>query len=345
MDTPIFEAREDMHGSLGVHASSLVLDAASFFCEGFDSALEASGLTSINIMVPWPSDDFDTAVKRIETYYELVNRDPKLRLALSVHDILDAKKEKHLALVLGTQNARLIGDRVSRLESLYNLGLRYMQLTYNERNFIGDGCAEPNDAGLSRFGREVVRAMPNIGLVMDLTHAGHKTAIEALEIATAPAIISHANPRTLYDNPRNVHDDVIRALGNTGGVLGCTLPSPFNWSGGDSLPTLNEFVRAIEYVIELVGEDHVAIGSDLVATAGAYPPELSKKLRPDLFTVSGAFYTKFGTEKAVRKVQGVSDIQDYPKLTQALLQHGHSVSTVRKILGENLLRVYRAVWK
>jgi membrane dipeptidase len=328
-----------------VHHEALVLDAASFFCKGYDANLEASGITSLNIMVPWPSDDFETALRRLEEYYELVALDSSLKIALRAEDITEAKSNGQLALVLGTQNARLISDRLIRLETMVRLGFRYMQLTYNERNFIGDGCAEPNDAGLSRFGRDVVQAMPAVGLVMDLTHAGHRTAMEALKLATVPAIISHANPRSLYDNPRNVYDDVIRALADTGGVLGCTLPSPFNWPGGESLPTIANFVRAIEYVIDLVGEDHVSIGSDLVATAGAYPPDLSKQLRPDLYAVSGTFYAKFGVEKHVRKVQGISAIEDYPKLTHALLSRGHSVSTVKKILGENLLRVYRTVWK
>jgi membrane dipeptidase len=327
-----------------VHRKAVVLDAASFFCKGYDDALVASGVTSLNIMVPWPGDDFENAIRRLEEYYQLVSHETSLRFALHPQDILDAKTHGQVALVLGTQNARLIGDRLARLETMFRLGFRYMQLTYNERNFIGDGCAEPNDAGLSRFGREVVRAMPQVGLVMDLTHAGNRTALEALELATAPAMISHANPRGLYDNLRNATDDVIRALADTGGVIGCTLPSPFNWNGEDRLPALDDFVRAVEYIIDLVGDDHVAIGSDLVATAGAYPVELSQSLRNDLFTVSGAFYGKFGTDKSVRKVQGVSDMRDYPRLTHALLEHGHEASTIHKILGENLLRVYRAVW-
>lgn len=328
-----------------LHAEALVLDAASFFCTGYDEDLEASGVSALNVMAPWPQDDFEMAVRRVEEYYELVRAEPRLRLALGVGDILEAKPNEQVALVLGTQNARLIGDRLARLETMQRLGFRYMQLTYNERNFIGDGCAEPNDAGLSRFGREVVKAMPQVGLVMDLTHAGYRTALEALELATVPAMISHANPRGLYDNPRNAHDDVIRALADTGGVIGCTLPSPFNWDGGDRLPSVDAFVRAVEYVLKLVGEDHVAIGSDLVATTGAYPPELSQRLRSDLFVISGAFYGKYGTDNSVRKVQGVTGMQDYPVLTKALLDHGHGVETVRKILGENLLRVYREVWK
>lgn len=327
-----------------LHTSALVLDAASFFCRGYDDDLEASGVTSLNIMAPWPPDDFETAVRRIEAYYHLVAAEPRLRLAAVPEDIPAAKEQGQVALVLGTQNARLIDDRLVRLDTLRRLGLRYLQLTYNTRNFLGDGCAEPSDAGLSRFGREVVKTLPQVGLVMDLTHAGHRTALEALTLAQAPAMISHANPRGLYDNPRNAHDDVIRALADTGGVIGCTLPSPFNWDGSDRLPSVDDFVRAIEYVIDLVGEDHVAIGSDLVATAGAYPAELSQLLRPDLYTVSGAFYGTYGLDKRVRKVQGVSDLRDYPVLTAALLEHGHGEETIRKILGGNLLRVYRAVW-
>ena len=328
-----------------LHTSSLVLDAASFFCTGYDEDLSASGVTAINVMVPWPPDDFDTALGRVEEYYQLFARDSRLTHALDEQDILDAKHDGKIALVFGTQNLKLIDDRLVRLESMQRLGFRYAQLTYNERNFIGDGCAEPTDAGLSRFGREVVETLADVGIVMDLTHAGHRTALEALRLAEVPAMISHANPRALYDNPRNVHDDVIRALADTGGVLGCTLPSPFNWDGSDRLPTLDDFVRGVEHVIELVGDDHVAIGSDLVATPGAYPVGLSSRLRGDLFTVSGAFYGRYGTDPSVRKVQGIRAYREWPAITEALVMHGFGVDTVRKILGENLLRVYRSVWR
>jgi membrane dipeptidase len=328
-----------------LHDAALIVDAASFFCTGYGADLEASGVTSLNIMAPWPSDDFDQALRRVEAYYALLVDEPRLRLATQVEHIEKAKREGRVALVLGTQNAKLIDDRVVRLETMARLGFRYLQLTYNERNFIGDGCAEATDAGLSRFGREVVAALPQVGLVMDLTHAGHRTALEAAQLATAPPMVSHANPRGLYDNPRNVHDDVIRAVADAGGVVGCTLPSPFNWSGDDRLPTLDDFVLAIEYVIDLVGEDHVAIGSDLVATPGAYPPRLSSALRGDLFAVSGAFYGRYGTDKRVRKVQGIEELRDYPRITAALLRHGHAPDRIHKILGGNLLRVYRAVWQ
>lgn len=329
-----------------LHREALVMDAASFFCSGYDDDIAASGVDAINLMVPWPGDDFTQAVDRIEAYYGLFAREPRLRQALSADDIPSAKANGQVALVLGTQNAVLIGDRLSRLESLQRLGLRYLQLTYNERNFVGDGCGEPEGAGLSLFGREVVKALGQVGIVMDVTHAGHRTALEALKLAKAPAMISHANPRALFDNPRNHHDEVIRALADTGGVMCCTLPSPFNWVGGDAPPpTLEHFARAIEHVIELVGEDHVGVGSDFMATAGAYPAELSAKLRPDLMQISGAYYGKYGLDPSLRKVQGIRAFREWPVITETLLARGHGEARVRKILGENLLRVYRAVWR
>lgn len=327
------------------HAEALVLDAASFFLQGYDDDIAASGVDSFNIMAPWPADGFEQAVTRIEEYRELVRRDERLVIAERPQDVRAAKERGRKAIVLGAQDSLFIGTRLGRLDTFARLGLRYMQLTYNERNLVGDGCAEPTDAGLSRFGRELVKAMPQAGIVMDVTHAGPRTALEALKLATAPAIASHANPRALYENPRNLTDDVIRAIADTGGVVGCTLPSPFNYAGGEELPTLDDFAAAIEYVIDMVGDDHVAIGSDLVATAGAYHPDLSRRLRPDLFTVSGAFYGKFGTDPQVRKVQGITAMREYPVLSKLLLDRGHSPERVRKVVGLNLLRVYEAVWR
>lgn len=326
------------------HAEALVLDAASFFLKGYDDDIAASGVDSFNIMAPWPADGFEQAAARMEEHRELIGADGRLRLAERVSDIRAAKAEGQAAVVLGAQDSLFIGDRTSRLDTFRRLGLRYMQLTYNDRNLVGDGCAEPTDAGLSRFGRELVKAMPDAGIVMDVTHAGERTALEALRLAKAPAIASHANPRALYDNARNLTDDVIRAIADTGGVVGCTLPSPFNYAGGDELPTLEHFAAAIEHVIDLVGDDHVAIGSDLVATHGAYHPDLSSRLRPDLYTISGGFYGKFGLDPKVRKVQGITAMREYPTLSRLLLQRGHAPDRVRKIVGLNLLRVYEAVW-
>jgi membrane dipeptidase len=341
-DEPVGSTGRPAAGSL--HRDALVMDAASFFCRGYDDDLAASGVDVINVMVPWPADDFDQALQRVEAYYRLVRDEPRLRLMHVAADIPAAKHDGVVGLVMGAKNAHIIGDRVGRLEVLQRLGFRYLQLTYNHRNLIGDGCAEPSDAGLSRFGRDVVAAMNEAGIVVDVTHAGHRTALEALALSKKPALISHANPRGLYDNPRNHHDDVLRALADTGGVIGCSLPSPFNWSGEDRLPTLDDFARAIEYVIDLVGEDHVAFGSDVVVTTGAYPTELSGSLRSDLYLVSGAFYGKFGVEKRVRKVQGIEDYRDLPRITEVLARRGHGEDRIRKVLGENLLRVYTEAW-
>lgn len=326
------------------HAASLVIDAASFFLQRYDDDTSASGVDAFSIMAPWPADGFEQAVRRMEGYHQLISSEARFRLAERPADIPAAKASGQAAIILGAQDSLFIGNQTSRLDTFRRLGLRYMQLTYNDRNLVGDGCAEPSDAGLSNFGRQLVAAMPLAGIVMDVTHAGERTALEALNLTKAPAIASHANPRALYDNPRNLTDDVIRAIADTGGVVGCTLPSPFNYAGGSELPTLDDFAVGIEYVIDLVGDDHVAIGSDLVATFGAYDPELSARLRPDLYTISGAFYNKFGIDPSVRKVQGISAMRDYPVLTKLLLERGHAPERVTKILGGNLMRVYEGVW-
>lgn len=328
-----------------LHREALVMDGASFFLKGYDEDVAASGVDSFNIMAPWPGDDLAQAVTRLEEHRAMIASDPKLELALTADDIAGAKARGNVAVVLGAQDSSFLGNRVSRLETFHRLGLRYMQLTYNYRNLVGDGCAEPVDAGLSAFGREVVKAMPQVGIVMDVSHAGPVTALEALKLAKAPSMASHSNPRALYENRRNVTDDVIRAIADTGGVVGCTLPSPFNYAGGDEPPTLADFARAIEYVIDLVGEDHVAIGSDLVATAGAYHPDLSAALRSDLYVVSGHYYGRFGLDPKLRKVQGITAMREYPRLTELLLSRGHSEERVRKVIGGNLLRVYSAAWR
>lgn len=342
--TATASAASSSSASSAFHRDALVMDAASFFLKGFDENIEASGVDSFNIMAPWPGDTLEPAIERIEQYRRMVASDEKLVIAQRANDVTTAKASGQVAVVLGAQDSSFVGGRLARLDTFWRLGLRYMQLTYNYRNAVGDGCAEPSDAGLSVFGRELVKAMPHVGIVLDVTHAGERTALEALKLAKAPAMASHANPRALYDNRRNVSDDIIRAIADTGGIVGCTLPSPFNYAGGEQLPTLEHFARAIEHVIDVVGDDHVAIGSDLVATHGAYHPDLSAALRSDLYAISGGFYGKFGLDPSVRKVQGITTMREYPRLTSLLLERGHAPERVAKIVGGNLLRVYREAW-
>src|SRR5215470_5670088 len=166
-------------------------------------------------------EDFRTTMEVVGKWLEIErSHKERIRIARSVADIRAAKAAGDIAIVLHFQGADPIEDELDFINLYQASGLRVMQVTYNLRNRLGDGCFEPTDAGLSKFGRKVIRRMEDLRIAVDLSHAGTRTALEATEAATRPVVITHANVRKLFDTPRNATDDLIRAVAATGGVIG-----------------------------------------------------------------------------------------------------------------------------
>lgn len=327
-----------------LHQESLVIDACSFFCREYGDNLRDSGITAVALTTPWPWDTFDPAVQRTEAYYQLVRQDSRFRLVETVDDIGATREQGQVGIILFAQSPSPIGDRLARVETLARLGYRIVQLTYSERNNVGDGCHEPSNVGLSLFGRALVKELNQSGIVVDLSHAGPRTGLEAVELSTQPVIISHTSPHTLHPNPRTANDELIDAVADSGGVIGLTPFVTLNWnSDPDHQPTLDDFLNAVDYVVDRVGIDHVGIGSDSEATEGAYPPALRAELGRRYPNLSGPYFETFGAD-APRHVLGFRGLRDFPRITAGLLERGYQSDDVRKILGENFLRVYTAVW-
>ena len=336
-----------------LHQRSVVIDGTSFFLRGYNERVRESGLTAINFTVLMPEDDLGVGITRISNYYEIVRRDPRVRIAWSADVIEQCKREGKLAAILGCQNSRFLGTELANVEVFARLGLRVIQLTYNERNFAGDGCLEPNDAGLSFYGRRLIAEMEHFGLLLDLSHCGIRTSLEALAASTQPVMISHAGMRGLIgDNPRALTDEQIRAVAATGGVVGVTSYGPFNWRGGADRPNIANFLEAIDYAVNIAGIDHVSIGTDHVVEPGGYPQSVRDR--------AAMTYNPYNAENTARtkryldviagmsrddQLEGFSGMQHFPRLTQGLLDRGYAEGDVQKIIGANLLRVFRQVWK
>jgi membrane dipeptidase len=219
-----------------------------------------------------------------------------------------------------------------------------MQLTYSRRNLVGDGCNEPTNVGLSLFGRELVQEMNRCGILVDLSHAGTLTALEAIEVSTQPVIISHASVHKLHPNPRNISDELIDAVADSGGVIGLTTFAKLNWDGDPSHPpAFEEYLKAVDYVVQRVGIEHVGIGTDSEATEGAYPQSVRNEIARSFSSRSNPYTDAFGTD-APDQVAGLRGLRDFPLITEALLQRGYQSEDVAKVLGGNFLRVYEAVW-
>jgi membrane dipeptidase len=310
----------------------------------FLDRLVASGVTAMNVTMGISGigigvDNFRSMVGTIHgylCYFEL--EQARLIHVLTVEDILRAKRERKVGIIFGTQGlASKIEDDANLLRILHRLGLRIGQLTWNERNSIGCGCLEVPDTGLTQFGRVVVREMNHLGIVIDLAHAGGRTIQETAEVSEQPVIVSHANVRRLTDSPRNLTDDVLKSLAARQGVVGITAYSPFCEAKPGVRPTVKEVVDHILYVADLVGVDHVGVGSDFFEGESLVRFEHLFRVRyPDVirhYTIDTVY------------AEGFDRVATFPRLTEALVDRGLGDDDILKILGGNFLRVFRAVWK
>mgnify|MGYP001575441683 CR=1 FL=1 len=197
----------------------------------------------------------------ITMWYERFRRlGDKLLHVLRVEDIARAKKEGRLGIIFHFQNTQPLERNAELVEVYYRLGVRMMQLTYNLKNWVGDGCDELTDAGLSMFGQQVIREMNRVGMVVDLSHTGYRTTMEAMDVCEAPPVFSHSGVKAVHDSPRNLSDDQIKAVPAKGGVIGLNgfpaFVSKRRW------PTVDDLVDHAEHIANLVGTDHISVGID-----------------------------------------------------------------------------------
>src|SRR5262249_48523689 len=196
-------------------------------------------------------------------------------------------------------------------------------------NHAGGGCHD-DDIGLTDFGRDVVREMNRIGMVVDCSHSAYRTTMEAMELSQSPVIFSHSNSRKLCDHERNIRDDQIKASAAAGGVIGVTGVGRFLGPNG---PTVQHLVEHIDYMVDLVGPQHVGFGMDSVL-------HQHKPNQP--FTRSRTYWPE---HQYPDSGSGYVSPEEAPKLTQALLDRGYDETSIRGILGENFLRIAETVWK
>ena len=249
-------------------------------------------------------------------------------------DLDRAKAERKVAVIMGVQNAdhfRTVAD----VKSYYQLGQRCAQLTYNSQNLIGSGSTERVDGGVTDFGVEIIKAMNEVGMLIDVSHCGERTTLDAIELSPKPIAITHSNCRALFDHPRLKTDEAIRKLAAKGGVMGITGVRMFV---RDREPTtLDHIVDHIDHVVKLVGVEHVGIGSD--SDLNGYddmPPDQLKMLRAS-YKASYGFRDKID-------IEGFDHPQKIFDLTEALFRRGYSEQNITAVLGGNFRRLLGATW-
>ncbi len=328
-----------------------------------DLARMKEGGVKVQIFSVWcdelQKNPYTYANRQIDTLYAWIARNPgKMMLVKTPAELMQAVHEHKLASMIGVEGGHMMEDKLSNLDNLFNRGVRYMTLTWNNStSWATSAWAETLDTlknqkkGLNEFGKEVVRHMNKLGMMVDLSHVGVQTFWDAINTSTKPIIVSHSCVYSLCPVPRNLRDDQIKAVGKNGGVIHLNFYSGFIDSNyekkkkifndehkteRDSLlkanadpyfaddylyikykaevqsmrPPISMLIDHLDYIVKLIGVDHVGLGSDFD-----------------------------GSESSPLGLDGV---EDYPKITQALVQRGYSKTDIEKILGGNFIRVFKA---
>jgi membrane dipeptidase len=249
-------------------------------------------------------------------------------LATDLAAIVAAQASHKLAVAFDIEGMNAIIDQPSLIELYYDLGVRWMLIAYNKNNRVGGGCQD-DDQGLTPYGREVVRKMAEVGMMLCCSHAGKRTALEAIDISPNPVIFSHSNPAGVHAHARNIDDELIRACARRGGLVGINGIGRFLGDNDNSTAT---YVRHIDYVVQLVGPEHVAIGLDYVFDTAEVDEYIARF--PDIYP-----------PEQYRAGRKMVQPEQLPDIVEALLVRGYSPAAIRGILGGNVLRVATAVWR
>lgn len=306
--------------------------------------LRRSGITMVSPTVSRravdPESDFHGAVEGLAELRSLAGHYSEQVLLIGRSSEIEfAKRANKLSCLPNFQDTTPLGTRLENLDALFDLGVRQIQLTYNWRNLIGDGCLERTDAGLSYLGVDLVKRLNELGIVVDVAHCGNRTTLDAIEVSNKPILITHANCKAVYDHPRNKSDEAIRALAGKGGVIGLTL---LGWYVSEKSPsTLDDLLDHFDHAIQLVGPDHVGIGSDM-----GLPGWRVTQPDPLWETVKSAYSARawdLVKPKYPPFIAALNDERRYLVLARGLRRRGHSLTDVQKILGLNFLRLYKEV--
>ena len=329
-------------GQSGIYDDSIVIDGLNV--SNWDSravfdSLSNGRVTTINATTAvWEGfhetlDNTSAWMRRFRDHSDTLSQ------VRTADDILQAKEQGRVGVALGWQNASPIENHLDRLELFHGFGVRIIQITYNERNLVGNGCFERVDDGLSSFGVDVVREMDRLGMLIDLSHVGDRTTLEAIELSENPVACTHANARSFFDHVRNKTDDALNLLAEKGGVVGANAFPPFLRNEWKS--TLSDYVDAIDDLVERIGIDHVGIGTD-------YTQDQSREFFRWLLSRQGTIPQEEWLASFPDPVVHPAGMETPDKLSavaEELRARGYRDEDMEKVLGGNWLRLFRQVWR
>ncbi len=310
---------------------------------------KSSGLTAVNVTVGPVGERpslaaFEGIFRDLARWEGEIARHPEIlcRVA-SAADLEGARSSGRVGLIYGLQDGVAFQDDPSRLDILHRFGVRIIQPTYNLRNLLGDGCLEPDGAGLSRAGHEAIRRMNALGIVVDLSHCGRRTTRDALAASARPPAVTHTGCAALAEHPRNKTDEELKALADKGGVAGIYFMPYLKTSGQ---PMAEDVVRHVEHAVRVAGEDHVGVGTDGAISATNLTPEYRAHFQADIDQRRKAGIGAPGETPGVYPfVPDLNAPRRIQRLGDLLRARGHATARVEKIIGGNFARLFADVWK
>lgn len=331
-----------------LHSESIVIDGLNI--SDWDDpevfvGIHRGGVTATNATIAI-LDSFAETVDAIARWHLRLSKYANMIVPVkTVADIEKAKVEGKSGIIFGFQNAGPIEDDTRRLRIFHELGVRIIQLTYNNSNFCGAGYTESPEYGLTKFGGYVIEECNRLGILVDLSHVGVQTTMDAIEASDKPVAFTHVGPRALFNHPRNKTDEQLRALAAKGGVAGANAET--NFIAAWKKATLSDYLDVIDYMVDLIGIDHVGIGCDFTTNQSA---EFFRRLFTGRNIDMEPEYPKeFRTEGEgdillAHYARDFRTAADFPNLTRGLLGRGYSENDAKKILGGNFLRLFKEVW-
>jgi len=313
----------------------LIIDALQYsnWSEKIFRQMNEGGVSAVHVTICY-HEDFQEMVeniiawnRRFEQYSELIFH------GLGVDDVRKAHSEGRTAIFFGFQNCSPIEDNIGLVEVCHQLGARFMQLSYNNQSLLATGCYEGDDPGITRMGRQVIREMNRVGLVVDMSHSARRSTLEAIEISERPIAITHANPSFWFTALRNKSDDVLKALAESGGMLGFSM-YPHHLKGkSDCL--LEDFCSMIARTADMIGVEHIGFGSDLCQDQ---PDSVVEWMRNGTWTKERDFGEgSAGQAGFPVQPEWFRDNRDFKNILNCLRKTGFSEDEVARIAGLNWL--------
>jgi membrane dipeptidase len=302
--------------------------------------LRQSGVSAMKTTLGASHGTFEETVADVAAAQTLVERFPQHFIkVVDAADLDRAWHERKIALIFSFEAATMLEDKLDRIDLFRNLGVRVMQLTYNHKSPFGYGCLDGDSDGLTDLGRQAVERMNKLGVALDLSHSNTQTTADGIAASKRPPIISHAGCRAVFQHPRNKEDREMKALADKGGVMGIYM-LPF-LTEDTRQPTLADYMAHMVHALDVCGEDHVGIGTDVPFFA--VDDEALKAMQKDTADRQAAGVAAPG-ENRPPYIPDLNDHHKLEKVAEALRQHGYSARVTEKVLGLNFRRVFGEIW-